>query len=156
MDAVLHRGLGTTDEVEHWLHRLAGRPGSRLLVRVAAAADHRSESPLETQVRLLLVSLGYRVELQRRIISADGEFVARVDLYLPDLGVVIEVDGRVKYVKDDGSGSAEALLSEKRREKALLDLGYGVVRVEYHDLQYPDRLVARITAAASRVRCPAG
>ncbi len=152
LDAVLHRGLTTTAEVEHWLQLLAGRPGTRLLTRVAAAADQRSESPLETQVRLLLVSLGYRVELQRRIISADGEFVARVDLYLPDLGVVVEVDGTVKYVASDGSGSVQAVMSEKRREKALVDLGFGVVRVEHHDLEYPGRLVARITAAAVRVR----
>lgn len=151
LDAVLHRRLGTLAEAQHWQGQLAGHPGGRRLARVVAAADGLSESPLETQVRLLLISLGYRVLLQRAIFTRAGEQVGRVDIYLPDLGVIIEVDGAVKYVRSDGAANTAAVVAEKRRESALVDLGYAVVRVEHDDLQHAERLVARITTAARRV-----
>lgn len=151
LDAALHTRLTTREDVEDWLGRLERRPLVRLLHRVASAADASCESPLETQVRLLLVSLGYEVVSQRVLRTEAGEFVARVDLYLPELGVVVEVDGRGKYRAEDGSGSTASVLSEKRREKAIVDLGYGVVRVEHADLERPAQIDQRIAGAAARV-----
>jgi very-short-patch-repair endonuclease len=64
--------------------------------------------------------------------------------------LVIEVDGAVKYTRPDGSASVESVISEKHRESALRDLGYGLVRLDHRSLQDPEQVRQRIYAAASR------
>lgn len=63
---------------------------------------------------------------------------------------MIEVDGRVKYVGSDGSGSVEAVVSEKHRESAICDLGYGLVRLDRPSLDEPGHIDTRIQDAARR------
>jgi len=123
LDAALHRSMTTTDECYRWLEGMSHRPGVRLLHRVVAAADRLSESPLESQARLVVTALGFEVELQVRLFNEHGEFVARVDMLVVELGVVIEVDGAVKYTRADGTASVEAVISEKHRESAVRDIG---------------------------------
>ncbi|SOC52442.1 type IV toxin-antitoxin system AbiEi family antitoxin domain-containing protein [Ornithinimicrobium cerasi] len=150
LDAALHRRLTTVDEARGWLERLPRRPRLRLLRRVVDAADPLCESPLESQVRLLLLGLGYRVVAQHVLRTRAGEFVARVDFWLPDLGVVVEADGAVKYVRVDGSADHAAVRSERRRHQAIEALGHPVVRVEQHDLSIPEAVRQRIRSAATR------
>ena len=150
LDAALHRGLTTIQEARQWLGRLRRRPGMRMMTRVVEAADGLSESPLETKARLCVRLLGYRVSLQVVLRTVDGEFVARVDLLIEELGVVIEVDGQTKYRTDAGGGSVQTLLSEKQRESAIRDLGYGVVRVDNRGLESLADLDRRIRDAADR------
>ncbi|MGI8792562.1 MAG: hypothetical protein ACR2H3_05210 [Acidimicrobiales bacterium] len=147
LDAALRRELATRAEIDEWLGSLGHWPGLRLMRRAAAAADARSESPLETRARLVLSSLGFCPRLQVTLRTADGSFVARVDMLLEELGVVVEVDGRVKYAD---RSSTEVVLSEKRRESAIVDLGYAVLRVEHHHLDDLPGLDERIQAAARR------
>ncbi len=122
-----------------------------MIRRVIDAADGASESPLESQARLVLSALGYRMRLQVALTTPSGAFVARVDGLLEDLGVVIEVDGRGKYRRDDGLGSVEILLSEKRRESAIRDLGYGVVRLDHAMIRDPGLVDHHVKAAARRM-----
>ncbi len=68
---------------------------------------------MESQARLGVTALGYCMRLQVPLMTADGEFAARVDGLIDELGVVVEVDGRVKYVGDDGHGSVEAVLRQR-------------------------------------------
>lgn len=150
LDAALHQKLATLENARSWLDQLALRPGTAVIRRVIEAADGLSESPLESQARLVVTALGYCMRLQVPLMTADGEFVARVDGLIDELGVVVEVDGRVKYVGDDGHGSVEAVLSEKRRESAIRDLGYGIVRVDRAGLDDPRQLDTRIQDAARR------
>lgn len=70
----------------------------------------------------------------------------RVDFLVANV-VVVEFDGAVKY---EGAGGRDALVREKRRESALTDLGYEVVRVTWADLADPTALVKRIHAARLR------
>lgn len=150
LDAALHQGKTTLKEAQGWLTRLRRRPGSAVIRRVIEAADGLSESPLESQARLVVSALGHRMRLQVVLTTAEGAFVARVDGLIEELGVVLEVDGRVKYVGDNGSGSVEALLSEKRRDSAIRDLGYGIVRLDRLALDEPSQLDSRIQDAAVR------
>ncbi len=85
-----------------------------------------------------------------RLSTAEGAFVARVDGLIQELGVVLEVDGRVKYVGDNGTGSVEAVLSEKRRDRAIRDLGYGIVRLDRLALDEPRQVDRRIQDASQR------
>lgn len=151
LDAALHRGDASKAELEALMASASPyRPRRRVALRAVAHSDAGAESPLETLVRLLLVRLGYRPTTQVVIRTPGGGFVGRVDLLLEELGVIVEVDGRVKYTADDARDATTVLMAEKRRESALTDLGYGVVRVEEADLSRPSEVVARIDAAAAR------
>lgn len=98
----------------------------------------------ESGLRTILLLLGYQVRPQFHI-TEDGEFVARVDFYLPELGVVVEFDGAVKY---DGAEGREALVREKAREDRIRRLGYGVVRITWSQLYRPELIRERVEAAA--------
>jgi hypothetical protein len=74
--------------------------------------DPLSESVGESRLRVLMHAYGLPApELQVEIHDADG-FVARVDFFVREYGVVVEFDGMVKY----GGGSASVLIQEKTRE----------------------------------------
>lgn len=152
LDAALRADERAQFEVEEWLARLTHRPTFPLLRRMAHAADGRSESPFETVARIVCRELGFVVVPQYGVRTSNGDFVARTDLWLPELGVLGEIDGLVKYVRPDGTGSPEAVLREKHRESALRDLGYGVARFETGVLSYPDRVLAILRQAASQSR----
>jgi very-short-patch-repair endonuclease len=103
--------------------RLRG-PGSVEARRVLGMVDGRSESVIETVVRLALRQAGLRVTCQVRI-----EGVGRVDLLVGDW-LVVEVDGfafhadRASYRTDRG------------RANALAARGYVLVRVTYEDVMF--------------------
>lgn len=150
-DAALRAGLTTKCELTTWLERMRHTPGlagARLAVQRAAAS---AESPGESLGRLLLEDLGYRVIAQYRIVDEGGVVVARVDFYLPDLGVVVEFDGSVKYAGADG---AAALAAEKKREDRIRRLGYGVARLVWADLFQPVSVQAAVEQAAATVHRP--
>ncbi|MGB5951452.1 MAG: hypothetical protein WBG57_02930 [Ornithinimicrobium sp.] len=149
LDAALHTGTTTLSQAKMWHRRLRNRPGMSVVARAVAAADADSESPLETQARLVLTALGYRVRLQVRLLDAQGRFVARVDGLIEELGVVIEVDGKGKYL-GTGGGSSESVIAEKRRESAITDLGCAVVRLDRADISQPAEVDQRVKYAAGR------
>lgn len=87
-------------------------------------------------------------ELQVEIDGLDG-FDARVDFLWEACRVIGEFDGKIKYGRllRPGETPGDAVFREKRREDALRELGYIVVRWIWDDLLHPARLVARITRA---------
>jgi hypothetical protein len=92
-------------EVEFW-------PGSPTARQALSFMDPLSESVGESRLRVLMHAYGLPApELQVEIHDADG-FVARVDFFVREYGVVVEFDGMVKY----GGGSASVLIQEKTRE----------------------------------------
>ncbi|QFG69644.1 type IV toxin-antitoxin system AbiEi family antitoxin domain-containing protein [Ornithinimicrobium pratense] len=144
-DAALRLGLTSKEELEGWLERMRHTPGLGAARHVVAQASPTAESAAESLARLLLIDLGYVVIPQFRIVDEDGTFVARVDFYLPELGVVIEFDGRIKY---EGLEGASALAAEKRREDRIRALGYGMARLVWADLFHPARVRAAVEQAA--------
>ena len=69
--------------------------GRRRLAEALALADARSESPLETKARLLLVRAGLVPEdLQLIMKDARGRVWARWDMAWPSARVAVELDGR--------------------------------------------------------------
>lgn len=150
-DAALRRGLTTKAELAERLELMRHTPGLGAARHVVAAASPSAESPGESLSRLILAQLGYRVLPQVTVVDEGGVFVARVDFLLPDLGVVVEFDGAVKYAGQEG---AKALAAEKRREDRLRALGYGVARLVWSDLAHPARVQAAVSRAA-RLASPA-
>ena len=73
--------------------------------------------------------------------------IARVDFLLSGAAVVVEFDGRSKYVDSDTSSGQRVLAQEKDREDALRSLGYEVVRLTWADLKDPEAVIRAVRAA---------
>lgn len=146
-DSALRLGVAA-DDVEHLLREPGGR-GVRRARRVWAAADARAESPGESMTRWILALAGLApTDLQVPVQTTLGVFFP--DLCWPEVRFCVEFDGAGKY--GDGEAVAAAVLREKRRQDALEEAGWMVVRVTWADLQRPDQLVARVRAALVRAR----
>ena len=132
---------------------IVGTPGSRSASRVVAAADERSESVGESRSRVILHRWKLAPSaLQFEVRSDAGLVVARTDFAWEEERLVGEFDGRVKYGRllRPGQDAGDAVFEEKRREDAIRDERWGVVRWVWADLQRPDRLAARVRRARER------
>ncbi|MEO6703140.1 MAG: type IV toxin-antitoxin system AbiEi family antitoxin domain-containing protein, partial [Jatrophihabitantaceae bacterium] len=144
-DAAVHRGLCTPADFEAvYRSSCRGRAGLGSGRKVLQLLDGRSESPLESLSRLSMQGLP-PPQTQITIRSVAGTFIARVDFYWEDLGVVGEADGRTKY-------SDDALWEEKQRQDALTDRGLVVERWGWSDARNPARLRDRLNHAFDRAR----
>jgi hypothetical protein len=153
LDAALHEGLVTRELVEHRLLDIAGTRGSRHAARVVRFADGRSGSVGESRSRVLLHELGLAPSaLQFRVTGADGSFLARTDFAWEEQRVIGEFDGRVKYGRllRPGQDAGDVVFQEKRREDAIRDEAWEVVRWTWSDLSVPATLGERVRRAQSR------
>jgi hypothetical protein len=93
MDAALQMRACSLDELAVQAEG-AGVRGIKNYRRALALCDGRSESPMETLERLLIVLSGLPAPIpQVKIYDADGVFIARVDLKAPGVPAVFEYDG---------------------------------------------------------------
>jgi len=153
VDAVLHEGLVERPFLEQRLFDIAGTRGSRHAARVIRFADSRSQSVGESRSRVVLSELGLLPSaLQFEITSREGVFIGRSDFAWEDEGVVGEFDGRVKYGRllRPGQDPGDAVFEEKRREDAIRDADWEVVRWTWSDLTVRDRLAERVRRAQER------
>jgi hypothetical protein len=86
-----------------------------------------------------------------------GQFLARVDAYWPEAGVVGEADGRGKYLDDETGGDlpvrdvATLVVASAARESRLRDVGLEVFRWEPREVvRTPDAVARRFHAASRR------
>lgn len=113
--------------------------------RVLAAADPRADSPGESRLRWVLRAADLEPpDLQVAVSTRLGW--RWVDLGWAGRRVGVEFDGRLKYGGVAGAGSA-AVFEEKRREDALAEEGWRLVRVTWDDLRRPDEIVDRVRRA---------
>ncbi|WP_238324344.1 DUF559 domain-containing protein [Paenarthrobacter aurescens] len=121
--------------------------GVRRVRRVLEAMDARSESVGETRTRILLSRLGIRdAVLQLEVETPLGRY--RGDFGWEDRRVILEFDGRAKYF--DYAPTDEVLFNERRREKALADSGWEVVRIDWQQLSRPWEVERKLKAALER------
>lgn len=152
-DAALQRGLVTPASLRAALDGAKGWPGVNRARRALALADGRSESPGETLTRLALRTVA-PLDLQVDITDEVGRFVGRVDLAIEEAALLVEFDGRRKYVSQRRPGQSidDAVLAEKHREDELRALGYGLVRVVWSDLRSPEAVADLVRRAVVRGR----
>ena len=136
------------------LQRQARWPYADVARTALALVDPRRESWLESWSVVRLHRRGVPLpEPQARVEDARGRFVARVDWWWPDLGVVGEADGREEYRRaglrtpDDAE---RRLREEEEREDRLRDAGLEVVRYGTRDAVQLDDLVRRWRRAVER------
>lgn len=155
LDAALRLGAVAHDALRERLFDLAGTPGSRAATRAVAFADGRSESVGESRSRVLLHRWGLAPSaLQHEVRDPGGLLVARTDFAWEEDGLVGEFDGRVKYGRllRPGQDAGDAVFEEKRREDAVRDEGWGVVRWVWGELGTGHRVAARVRRARDRSR----
>jgi very-short-patch-repair endonuclease len=129
--------------------RLLGRHGGVARVRWLADVDARSESALESRIRLVLSDRGLSpTELQYRVLDGTGRFVARVDLAYPGRRLVVEADGAAFH--SDHGGDPTPLYRDRDRQNQLSRLGWTVLRFTWPDvLTRPDHIAALVRHALS-------
>jgi hypothetical protein len=152
-DAALRRGLVDALAVAAVLRDQSAWPYASRCARAVPLVDGRRESWLESVSAVVLHGVGVPLgEAQVEILDERCRFVARVDRFWEEHGIVGEADGLAKYaVPDLGGveGTRRALLREKAREDRLRDLGLEVIRWGTPDIAAGGRAVA---AAFQRAR----
>ncbi|SNR42109.1 type IV toxin-antitoxin system AbiEi family antitoxin domain-containing protein [Blastococcus mobilis] len=147
LDAALRLGLLDRDALRARLLDIAGAPGSRSAARAVLFADGRSESVGESRSRVILHRWKLAPSaLQFEVRSADGGVIGRTDFAWEEHRLIGEFDGRIKYGRllRPGEDAGDAVFREKRREDAIRDEGWGVIRWTWSDLHRPDSFAARV------------
>jgi hypothetical protein len=151
-DRALAHGL-VREGLEDQLSRMAQWPGTRQARRAVELLDPRSESAGESASRVRLHQDGLPApDLQQDIFDGNSKFVARVDFYWRQQRTVGEFDGKLKYGRllRPGQSIEEVLFEEKRREDALRDLGWQIVRWLWADIYRPGVIGDRVLRAFAR------
>lgn len=144
-DSSTCRGLTTIRDLATYADHSDGRIGIRTLRRVIELTEPKSESPMESRMRMLLVLAGLpRPLAQMAIHDQTGDFVARLDLYYPDQKLGIEYDG---------ASHKTSLVEDNRRQNRLLAEGIRLLRFTASDIYtHPDRAVDQVRALLIRLR----
>lgn len=129
--------LASRADLERTHVRFLGGRGSRKRRLAVDFADERSESPRESELRVLLTQAGLPVPESNVEIFNGGRFVARVDLLYREHRLVIEYDG--DHHRDPRQWSRD-----QSRRAELESLGYRMTVVTARDFDDPPALVARI------------
>ncbi|HET9782347.1 MAG TPA: DUF559 domain-containing protein [Candidatus Dormibacteraeota bacterium] len=141
IDMALHAGLVDVAALTGWVEGNAGAKGVKRLRRALALANPNAESPMETRLRLELIAARLPVpQAQVELRHRDGDFLARVDLYYPDAGLVIEYDGE---------NHKDRLVEDLRRQNALINAGYHVLRFTAADLRFRGVVASQVRRARS-------
>jgi very-short-patch-repair endonuclease len=131
-DAALYRRMVSKEELLEMVEFQRQWPGVTQARDVVAFADARAESPLESRSRVRMHEVGLpQSELQVEILDQAGRLIGRADFCWPSHRTLGEVDGKVKYA----SGDPKILFDEKRREDALRDQGWELVRWTSGDVE---------------------
>ena len=156
LDWTLHQGLTSRAELEHYAdHAMCDWPSTIALRTAVARCDARSESVGETRARLMFEKHGIAVEPQWQVFHPSGALAARVDLLLPELGLMCEFDGAVKYGRllKPGQTLEDVIRDERAREVLLEELTpHRMFRLTWPDLANPMRTIDRALRAAEMRR----
>lgn len=142
LDLALHVNLVQEDSLRGYITNHRGTQGVVGARRAIDLADPRSESPMETRLRLLLIQSGLpRPEAQVSIHDARGAFLGRLDLYYPQGNLGIEYDGE---------NHRDRLASDDQRQNRLLGAGIRLLRYTAIDLSSRSKaVVAEVRSALS-------
>lgn len=143
VDMALHRELIDLDTFRSYVQAHMMLPGVVRARRVVRHAEPRSESPMESKLRMLLVLGGLpRPEAQVDLFTEAGAFVGRADLYYRKVSLAVEFDG---------ANHRERLVSDDRRQNRFQDIGAALLRYTAPDLmERPGAIVAEVSAALRR------
>lgn len=139
-DAALHVGV-TREGCLEIFASMAGRRGVIRARAVLQIADDGAESPGESSARFVFLRAGLPLP------ETQIEIRTRLGTYWTDLGwrewrLAVEYDGRVKY--SARGSAAEVVVQEKRRQEAIEEAGWRVLRLTKEDLRQPSQVIQRV------------
>lgn len=143
IDAMLNTGLLSQSDLDR---RLATGGGLWRVSRVRTVAqwtDARSESPAETEMRLVVLQSQLPAPELQYEVRRLGILIARVDFAWPEHRLALEYDGA-------GHTDLRAMRLDRRRLNALVEAGWTVIHATAADLRRPAALIAQLRAALSR------
>lgn len=139
LDMATRTGLVQLSTLAKHVATHPGEKGIRRLRRAVRLADPRSESPMETRLRMQLIRARLpRPSVQAELRDATRHLIGRADLYYPDRRLVIEYDGE---------NHKDRLVEDLRRQNALVNAGYHLLRFTVADLRVPGSVVAQVRRA---------
>lgn len=147
LDAALRSGTCSRPDLWRAAIEQKGRRGIVAVRGLLPLADPRSESPRESEARLAMIDGGLPTpHLQYELLDGNGE-LRRLDFAWPDLRVAAEYDGL------DWHSDPEQMRKDRRRQAALMAVGWTVIPIVVDDLRDGGRtIVGRIGAQLARVR----
>lgn len=152
MESALRQGLVSGQELRSAIARIHGQSGSRRAATAFERTDPRSESPLETKARLLLLDADMPYpELQYPVAAGDER---RIDLayVAPEgsayAGLAIEIDGRAIHAKE------AAFDLDPRRQTALEEAAWLVRRFTAKHLNDREYVISTVRRALKRIDYP--
>jgi hypothetical protein len=134
-DEALRKGLVSMDAMWRMLEREGrqGRKGGRAVRRLLEERDPAYQPPaseLQRKVRNLLVAGGITGFVEEYVIvDGQGTFIARGDIGLLEVGVIIEAEGRANH-----SSKLDWYHDLSRRNKVTAQ-GYAVVHATWNDIK---------------------
>lgn len=148
-DAV-RKKIITQAELSAIADNVGAEPFACPIRRRVSLVDPRSESPLETIIRLVLVDGGLPLpELQHVLSDPHGRVLARLDFAYVEWRIAIEADGR------DAHDAVPALYRDRQRGNDVELAGWHVLRFTWYDATTPPRYVVRTVADALATFRPA-
>jgi very-short-patch-repair endonuclease len=139
-DALAHAGAITPAGFAAYVEDHPGLRGVVQARRVAGWVEPLTESPMESRLRMLLITSGLGVPIaQFEVRTPAGEFVARADFAYPERRVIVEYDGAQHW---------EQRRADDRRRDAMRALGWTVLvasRSDYYES--PEAFVAQVRRA---------
>lgn len=142
IDMALRAGLTGLERLSSWAEGYPRHRGLQLLQTAMELADAKSESPMESRLRVLLVTNGLPTPaVQPALHTTDGTFIARPDLYYADCRLALEFDGMTHRT---------SLAADDRRQNRMIEEGYRVLRFTAGDLSHrPASVVAQVRRSLS-------
>ena len=139
LDAALHDHRVSLASLRSWTEARAGSKGIRPLRLALEFVEPKTESPMESRLRMQLVLGGLpRPRAQVALHDRWGRFVGRPDLYYEDARLGIEYDGGTHR---------DSMTEDNRRQNKLLNAGYRLLRFTASDvLSHGDTVVMQVRA----------
>ena len=133
-ESVLWTGKCTKKELADAYAHTARRKGRSAAKFVAETADDRSQSVGETLTHWCIRQAGLPEPLQQvEIFDETGAFVAKVDFFWPEFGIIVEFDGNVKLSGKYGDPETVAR-RQLERDTALTNLGLRILHVKWDEV----------------------
>ncbi|WP_299054951.1 hypothetical protein [uncultured Nocardioides sp.] len=153
LDSLLRSGQCSPDELRAEFAAKRHWPGTLPLQLLVRMADPGAASVGESRTRWLLRCAGLPAPVLQYEVRRGDALVATCDMAWPELGVVLEFDGRYKYQRFLAAGATpgDAVFAEQQREDLIRELtGFIVVRVVWADLDRPHVVAQRVRDAFAR------
>lgn len=139
LDAALHTGRCTREELESAVREQAGRRGIVAVRELLKYADGRAESGMESEARLVMIDYAVPApELQYEIRGRDGK-LWRVDFAWPEHRVAAEYESVERH-----AGRAE-MVRDRKRLASIQEVSWTLIPIVVDDVRRtPQRLAERI------------